>query len=81
MVRLLEQRTEFHIAAFRVDRVLGVLGAIGRPGKRVPMATITELARVMVARMSVELSPKSTAPPSISGTAAVGQTPRAEPGR
>jgi len=79
-VKLLGLRTELHIAAFRVDRVLGALGAVGAPGKRVPLSVMTRLAKIMAGRMGAELVPKNTARPVISGTPQVGQTLTATPG-
>jgi len=79
-VRVLGLRTELHLAAFRVERVLGAVIAVGAPGKRVPLATLKKLATTMAARMVAELSPKNTAPPTVSGTPAVGQTLTASPG-
>lgn len=73
-------RTELHLAAFRVERVLCLLGAVGAPGRSIPLSTMTRLATLMVERTTAELAPRSTAPPVISGTAAVGQTLTASTG-
>lgn len=80
VVRMLDERYEFHLAAFRVERVLGVLGVVGGSGKRVPLATVTRMAKVMAARMAVELAPRNTAAPTISGSPVVGQTLTASSG-
>ena len=74
VVRYLGARAEFHLAAFRVDRVLGVLGVFGEPAKRLPLGVVRRLARVMIARMTAELAPRNTVAPTISGTPAPGQT-------
>jgi len=79
-LRVLGLRTEFHIAAFSVERVLGALVVVGAPGERVPRSVMTRLAKVMAGRMSVELGPKNTVAPTISGTPQVGQTLTATPG-
>jgi hypothetical protein len=63
-----------HVAVFRVDRVLGLLLVVGEPGRRVPLPVVKRLARIMAARMAVGLTPRNTAPPTISGAPAVGQT-------
>lgn len=73
-VRILGLRTDFHLAAFKVEQVLGLLVTGGEPGRRVPRSVMTRLAKIMAARMSAELTPRSTALPTISGTPAVGQT-------
>jgi hypothetical protein len=73
-VRVLGLRTDLHVSVFRVERVLGGLLTVGAPGRRVPLSVMTRLAKVMAARMSVQLVPRSTAPPTVIGTAAVGQT-------
>jgi hypothetical protein len=73
-VRVLGLRTDLHISIFRVERVLGGVVAVGAPGRRVPLSVMTRLAKVMAARMTVQLAPRSTAPPTVTGTAAVGQT-------
>ena len=73
-VRVLGLRTDLHISIFRVERVLGGLVAVGAPGRRLPLSAMTRLAKVMTARMTVQLAPRSTAPPTVTGTAAVGRT-------
>ena len=78
--KVLGLRTEAHIAFFRVDRVLGAVVTVGAPGKRVPLAVMTRLAKIMAGRMGAELAPKNTARPVISGTPQVGQTLTATPG-
>ncbi len=72
--RVLGFRTDLHIAAFRVERVLGLVSAVGEPGRRIPLPVMTRLAKIMAVRITAELSPKNTALPAISGTPAVGQT-------
>jgi len=79
-LRVLGLRTEAHIAGFRVERVLGGLVAVGAPGKRVPLAAMSRLAKTMAGRMAAELVPRNTALPTISGTPAIGQTLTATPG-
>jgi hypothetical protein len=73
-VRILGLRTDAHISIFRVERALGGLLAVGAPGRRVRLSVMTRLAKVMAGRMTVELAPRSTSPPTITGAAAVGQT-------
>jgi hypothetical protein len=73
-IRVFGQKLEAHVSTFRVERVLGTNVVVGMPGRRVPLATMTRLAKIMTERMTGELAPKSTALPTISGTAAVGQT-------
>ena len=73
-IRALGQKLDAHISTFRVERMLGMNIVVGMPGKRVRLATMTRLAKIMTERMTAELAPKSTALPTISGTAAVGQT-------
>ncbi|MGH3136425.1 MAG: hypothetical protein ACRDPV_08030 [Gaiellaceae bacterium] len=72
--RVLGLRWEFHLALFRVERVLGVVGAAGEPGRRLPLSVMTRLAKIMAGRMSTELVPRNTELPTISGNVAVGQT-------
>ena len=79
-VRILGLRTDLHIALFRVDRLLGALELVGAPGARVPVATMTRLARVMTARMAAELVTQNLTPPAISGPAQSGQMLTAGPG-
>ncbi|MCI0636550.1 MAG: hypothetical protein L0206_21915, partial [Actinobacteria bacterium] len=79
-VRVLGLRTDAHVSVFRVERVLGGLITVGAPGRRVPLSMMTRLAKVMAERMTVQLAPRSTAPPTVTGTAAVGQTLTATPG-
>jgi hypothetical protein len=73
-MKVLGIRTEVHIAVFKVDRALGVVTAVGEPGRRLPLSVMTRLGKIMAARMSAELVPRNTALPTISGNAAVGQT-------
>jgi hypothetical protein len=79
-VRLLGLRTELHVAAFRVQQVLDAVVVVGTPGKRVPLATMAKLAKIMAARTTAELVPRNTIPPAISGVPAVGQTLTASTG-
>ena len=79
-VTILGLRTDLHIALFRVDRLLGALELVGAPGARVPVATMTRLARVVTARMTAQLMPQNLTPPTISGTVQPGQTLTAAPG-
>lgn len=72
--RVLGLRSDLHIAAFRVERVLGLVSAVGETGRRVPLSVMTRLAKIMATRMTIELAPRNTAVPTISGTPAVGQT-------
>jgi hypothetical protein len=78
--RLLGARTDFHIAVFRVERILGTVLALGEPGKAVPLAAIRHLASVMAARMGAQLLPTNTALPVISGTPQAAMTLTADPG-
>lgn len=73
-VRVLGLRTDLHISIFQVERVLGGVVTVGAPGRRVPLSVMKRLAKVMAARMNGQLAPRSTAPPTVTGTAAVGQT-------
>ena len=79
--RLLERRIDLHFAAFAVERVLGVVTAIGNTNNRVPLAVMTRLARVQAVRTIIEVVPQSLAPPAISGTPAVRERLSASPGR
>jgi hypothetical protein len=79
-LRVLGLGTHFHIAVFRVERVLGLVSAIGEPGRPVPLSVMTRLATVMKARMRAELTPRSIGLPAISGIPAGGQTLMATPG-
>lgn len=80
-MRVLGLRTNVHFAAFKVERVLGAVIAVGDPGRRVPLSVVTRLAKIMAGRMSVELTPRSTALPTISGTPVVAQTLTATTGK
>jgi len=62
-----------HVTIFRVDRVLGELLTFGAIGARVPTSVVVRLAKVMAARMTAQLTPRSSAPPTISGATQVGQ--------
>ncbi len=71
--RVLGLRTDLHIAAFRVERVLGLVSTVGETGRRIPLSVMTRLARIMAARMNVELALRNTRLPTVSGTPAIGQ--------
>jgi hypothetical protein len=79
-VTVIGLRTDFHIAVFRVERVLGLLVTVGRPGARVPLSTMKRLANLVVGRMSTQLGPRNVSAPTIAGIAQVGQTLTASPG-
>jgi len=72
-MRILGLRTEMHIAVFKVERVLGYVTAMGEPGRRLALSTMTRLAKIGGGRMAAELAPRNIAPPSISGAPVVGQ--------
>jgi hypothetical protein len=78
-MRVLGLRTEMHIAAFRVERVLGVVTAMGELGRRLAVSTMTRLAKIMAGRMTAELAPRNVAPPTIAGAPIVGQSLTAPP--
>jgi hypothetical protein len=63
-----------HFAVFRVDRVLGVLVLVGKPGERVSLSLVKRLARIVAGRAGGELRVRSTGAPVVSGTVAVGQS-------
>jgi hypothetical protein len=73
-VRILGLRTDFHIAVFRVERVLGLVSAVGELGRRIPLSVMTRLAKISASRMSVELAPRNTAVPTVTGTPTAGET-------
>ncbi len=73
-MRILGLRMDLHIAVFRVERVLGLVSAVGEPGRRMPLSVMTRLAKIMAARMNAELMPRNIGLPTISGTPAGGQT-------
>jgi len=79
-MKLLGLRTELHIAVFKVERVLGLVTAVGMPGRRLPVSVMTRLAKIMAGRMSAELVPRNSALPTISGNVAVSQTLTASTG-
>jgi hypothetical protein len=72
--QVLGLRTELHFAFFRVERVLGAVLVVGAPGERGMRAVIVRLAKIASGRMRAELAPRSTVPPEVAGTPAVGQT-------
>jgi len=78
--RLLGLPAQAHVAVFSGNRFLGGLMMIGAPGRTVPLSTVAGLARTMTRRFAAAQPPKSLTPPSITGTAAVGQTLTASPG-
>jgi hypothetical protein len=79
--RLLGSPIELHVAVFRVERVLGMVTAVGDLGRRIPVSAMRRLASIMAGRTIVELVPQNIALPSVSGTAAVGEPLTANPGR
>jgi hypothetical protein len=79
-MRVLGLRTDVHIAVFRVERVLGAMTAVGVPGRRLTIPTMTRMARIMAGRMTTQLTPRNTALPVVSGTPSVGQTLTASTG-
>jgi hypothetical protein len=66
--------TDLHFAIFRVERVLGALVTVGKPGTRVPLSAMTRLARLMTGRMAARLGPKNIGLPVVAGAPQVGQT-------
>jgi hypothetical protein len=73
-LRVLGIRLDARVAAFRVERVLGLLLTMGEPGERVSRAVSRRLAGIMAARARAELVPRSTGAPVVAGIAEVGQT-------
>ncbi|MDH4341021.1 MAG: hypothetical protein OEW47_11755 [Thermoleophilia bacterium] len=73
-------RADVHLALFRVEQVLGIVIAVGEPGRPVGVPVMTRLAKIMVARMQAQLAPKNTALPAISGSPVAGETLTATPG-
>jgi hypothetical protein len=78
--RVFGARMDYHLATFRVERVLGLVGAMGVPGRRVPLVRMTRLAKTMAERMKAELTPRNTVLPTITGEPIVGQTLTANAG-
>src|SRR5262245_61528608 len=72
-LKILGAHADVHIAAFSVERVLGELVVVGQPGRRIPVSTMTRLAKLMGGRMSSTLAPRNTAAPTIAGNPQVGQ--------
>ena len=72
--RLLGLRLEFHLAVFRVERVLGYVSATGEPGRRLPLAVMARMAGIMAARTKLELAPRTIELPVVTGPPVVGQT-------
>jgi hypothetical protein len=79
--RLLGRRVDLHLAAFAVERVLGLVSAEGPVGRSVPLAVMRRLARIQATRTVLELVPQNVAAPTVSGTPAVRETLTASPGR
>jgi hypothetical protein len=64
----------------RVDRVLGIVGFIGAPGRQIFAADVDRLDRVSAARMRAGLVPTLRAPPVLAGTPVPGQSVTATQG-
>jgi hypothetical protein len=73
-------RFSFDLIVLQRDRVLGFLLLLGLPGKAIKLADATSLAGAMVNHIGFGLSPQNTIPPTITGTAAQGQTLQAATG-
>jgi hypothetical protein len=58
--RFIGLRTDLHIAAFRIDRVIGVLITGGKLGARVPLPTMSRLAGIMAAQNDDQLAPRNS---------------------
>jgi len=79
--RLLGRKVDLHLAAFAVERVLGLVSAEGNIGRAVPLAVMRRIARIQAARTVLELVPQNLAAPTVSGVPAVRETLTASPGR
>jgi hypothetical protein len=67
-------------ALLRLDRAVGQIGLDSYPSKHVPAATVALGARKVAAHFKVAFTVRNLTPPTISGTAAQGQTLTASPG-
>jgi hypothetical protein len=73
-------KTRVHIAAFREERVLFTLFVGGQLDGPLPRTVVVRLARLEVGRARVQLTPRNTVLPAVSGTPQVGQTLNASTG-
>jgi hypothetical protein len=68
------------IVLVRVDRVIGLIGAVGMPDRPIAMSNVKVLATTQASHTAAGLLPAVASPPTISGTPVQGQTLTAAPG-
>jgi hypothetical protein len=67
-------KTPFVVSMTRRDRVVSTLLVMGQPGGKLAPADIARLQGTVATRIADALAPLATTPPSVTGTAALGQT-------